>query len=95
MKTQVLLDKSCIRIRTNYSDPDPAKRFGSFRIRIHGTDFIMVKAFIVKYFEKFRPDLDPNIFGSCSAPKPDPDSTGHESHGRDLKKVGSDPQHYF
>jgi len=26
-----------IRLRTNYSDLDPTKRFGSFRIRIHNT----------------------------------------------------------
>jgi len=45
MKIQVLLYKICIRIlsvllgiRTKYSDPDPAKRFGSFWIRIHNTD---------------------------------------------------------
>jgi len=26
-----------LRIRTNYLDPDPAKKSGSFRIRIHNT----------------------------------------------------------
>ena len=39
MKTQAYLFKTSfgsywLRIRTNYSDPDPAKRFGSFRIRV-------------------------------------------------------------
>ena len=30
---------SWLRIRTNFSDPDPAKSFGSFRIRIHNDPF--------------------------------------------------------
>jgi len=39
METQALQHKIFIRIRirTNCSDPDPAKRLGSFRIRIHNT----------------------------------------------------------
>jgi len=42
MNKQVLLEKFVfrsfwLRIGTNYSDLDPAKRFGSFRIWIHNT----------------------------------------------------------
>jgi len=32
-----MFGSSWLRIRTNYSNQDPAKRFGSFRIRFHNT----------------------------------------------------------
>jgi len=50
MKNQVSLNRFLfgsfrlqIRIRISYSDPDPAKRVGSFRIRIHNTGWFRVQ----------------------------------------------------
>jgi len=41
--------------------------------------------------------LDPNLFGSCSAPEPDLDPNVHDNQDPDpdRKKVGSDPQNWF
>ena len=55
----------------------------------------MVKSLILRKFEKFRPDPDPNLFGSCSDPEPhlEPDPNEHENQDPDPNKVGSDPHH--
>ena len=44
---------------------------------------------------KLKSDKDPNLFGSCSAPEPDPypNANGHEN--QDPNKVGSDQQCCF
>jgi len=38
----------------------------------------MVRALILRKFEKSRSDPDPNLFRSCSDPEPDPDPNGHK-----------------
>jgi len=48
--------------------------------------FNPVKASVFRKFDTFRPDPDPNLFGSCSAPEPNPNE--HENQDPDPNKVG-------
>jgi len=55
-------------------------------------NFTTVKTLILRKLEKLRSDLDPNSFGSCSDPEPDPNEHGNQDP--DPNKVSSDPQHW-
>jgi len=48
--------------------------------------YTKVKALISRRLKQFRSDLDPNFFGSCLAPEPDPDLNGHENKDPDRIK---------
>jgi hypothetical protein len=56
------------------------------------TNFTTVKTLILRKLEKLRSDPDPNSFGSCSDPEPDPNEHGNQDP--DPNKVSSDPQHW-
>jgi len=44
-------------------------------------------------FERFWSGPDPNFFGSCSAPEPDPNGHENQDLDPDPNKVSSDAQH--
>jgi len=67
------------------SDTDP--KTNSYVVKPKINIFTKVKALFLGKFKKFRPDLYPNIYVSCSDPNE------HDKQDLDPKKVDSDPQH--